>query len=166
MSEPIILAQMTDEKGKPYAIEMDPTWNPLDEAREFLDESLDGDTIIEDGQEYDSEYGMSSCLHAGRREYEQGAVTKEDRNEDRKNLQEALDSIENPEKLKELLDRIPRKKNGTFAIGRRIDLWAGVSFSHYWEDSYKWAGPILYLKTVSDHRAELLFETGGTVEKY
>ncbi|MNL81332.1 hypothetical protein D3C87_2084170 [compost metagenome] len=74
--------------------------------------------------------------------------------------------MENPEKLAELLARVPRKANGTFAKGRRIDLWAGQSFCHYWEDSYKWAGPILYLKTVSDHRAELLFETGGTVEKY
>lgn len=163
--EAVILAQVTDEKGKPYVIEMNPQWDPVAKAREFLDESFDGETPDENGN-YDEEYAMANCLHAGRREYDKGTVSKEDRNEDREALREALGSLENTEKLNALLDRLPRKKNGTFAIGRRIDLWAGQSFCHYWEDSYKWAGPILYLKTVSDHRAELLFETGGTVEKY
>lgn len=61
-------------------------------------------------------------------------------------------------------EKIPLKKNGTFAKGRVQILYRMKSLSQIWEDSYGWAAPELRLKTISDNEVELQF--GTQVEKW
>lgn len=55
----------------------------------------------------------------------------------------------------DVFEKIPRKKNGTFAKGRVVLLHRGDTFAHYWEDSYGWNAPELRMKTLDDFTAEL-----------
>lgn len=63
-----------------------------------------------------------------------------------------------------LLSQLPRKKNGTFAKARKLPLWRGESFRHYWEDSYGHNAPEVRIKTMSDDTAVL--EWGYWVVNY
>lgn len=65
---------------------------------------------------------------------------------------------------KDIFDKIPRKKNGTYAKGRVVLVHRGETFSHYWEDSYGWNAPEVRVKTLDDFTAELEFTY--RVEKY
>ncbi|PFK99836.1 hypothetical protein COJ01_17350 [Priestia megaterium] len=65
---------------------------------------------------------------------------------------------------KDIFDKIPRKKNGTYAKGRVVIVHRGETFSHYWEDSYGWNAPEVRVKTLDDFTAELEFTY--RVEKY
>ncbi|MNK38829.1 hypothetical protein D3C87_574250 [compost metagenome] len=65
---------------------------------------------------------------------------------------------------KAIMDKVPRKKNGTFAIGRTSTLYRASSFQQLWEDSYGYGGPEIRIKTIDDTTAELQY--GWYVEKW
>ena len=56
--------------------------------------------------------------------------------------------------------KIPRKKDGTFAIGRIVSIYEAHGFS--WEDmeAYGRKGPEMVIKTMSDTEAYLMIRTG------
>lgn len=61
--------------------------------------------------------------------------------------------------------KIPRKKDGTFAVGRVIGIYEAHGFS--WEDmeSYCRKGPEMIIKTMSATEARLMIRTGA-IEKW
>lgn len=61
--------------------------------------------------------------------------------------------------------KIPRKKDGTFAIGRIVGVTEGHGFSHEDIESYGRRGPEMIIKTDSDTTAELFIRT-GIIEKW
>ena len=58
----------------------------------------------------------------------------------------------------EWFDRIPTKKNGTFAKSRVTVLWRGRTFQKCYEDSYGFNGPELIIRTNDDLTATLQVE--------
>lgn len=68
------------------------------------------------------------------------------------------------EHWKSIFDKIPKKKNGTFAKGRVIVLERMSSISQLWEDSYGYGAPEIRLKTVDDFTSEIQF--GWHVEQW
>lgn len=61
--------------------------------------------------------------------------------------------------------KVKRKADGTFAIGRVIEIYQCMGFSYEDMDSYGRRGPELIIKTISDTEAELQIRT-GMVEKW
>ncbi|AEO93468.1 gp209 [Bacillus phage G] len=64
----------------------------------------------------------------------------------------------------EIINTLPKKKNGTFSKGRVHRLHRARSFSSLWEDSYGYGAPEVRIKVLSDLEAHVEF--GWYVEKY
>lgn len=88
-------------------------------------------------------------------------------------LKEALDEIQKEiygEKYKTIDWRrffklIPRKKNGTFAIGRIVPISQAHGFSYEDMEAYGRKGPEIIIKTTSDTEAELIIRS-SLIEKW
>lgn len=60
--------------------------------------------------------------------------------------------------FEEWFNKIPLKKNGTFAKSRVTVLWRGSTFQKYYEDSYGYNGPELIIRSNDDLTATLQVE--------
>lgn len=60
--------------------------------------------------------------------------------------------------FEEWFNKIPLKKNGTFAKSRVTVLWRGRTFQKYYEDSYGYNGPELIIRSNDDLTATLQVE--------
>lgn len=127
-------------------------------------------SIIEDLKHYiasatddesgDSEYplGDNWCGHE---------ITQEMRDEDNKKMLELIALFEAEEgelvdkRLElfvQLIEKQPKKKNGSFAKSRVNTVVLFSSFGHYWEDSYGTNTPALRIRTKDDYEAILSIE--------
>lgn len=106
------------------------------------------------------DYGINTCdmdtdcTHPTERER---AVEEEE-------IKALIIEIQEGNKFEEWFNKIPTKKNGTFAKGRVTPLWRGSTFQKYYEDSYGYYGPELVIRTNDDLTATLQVES--RIEKW
>lgn len=127
-----------DELGREFSISGNFDW---------LEQSVRGWIGIEPD---DEEYGINHI----ERSYESGErFTKEERMKDELEFQRILQF--GYHEWYEVIQKMPKKKNGTFAKGRVLTLHRGETFQHYWEESYGYNAPEIRVKATGDLTAEV-----------
>ncbi|ARO21356.1 hypothetical protein JDS99_04825 [Bacillus cereus group sp. N6] len=133
-----ILYREQDEKGREFTLSGD-----IDRLTQRLTPLFNVDPD-------DEEYGIN---HVNKDAWGDQRWTAEERQEDEDRFRAILRYM--PWDWKDLFDKIPRKKNGTFAKGRVVLVHRGDTYAHYWEDSYGFNGPEVRIKTLDDFTAEV-----------
>ncbi len=143
-----ILYREQDEKGREFTL-----YGNIDRLTERLTPLFNVDPDEE-------EYGINHLTKGdpwGRERW-----TAEERQQDEDHFRAILRYM--PWDWKDLFDKIPRKKNGTFAKNRVVTVHRGDTYAHYWEDSYGWNGPEVRIKSSDDFTAEVYLDY--VTEKY
>ena len=137
-----VVCTVSDERGRVFELFAD-----MSSIRSSISQFLDIDADDED-------YGINH-IRKGDPDSEE-RFTKEERSEDEDSFRKIL----NYEYYdwRELIEKIQKKKNGTFAKGRVLLVHRGITFAHYWEDSYGWNAPEIRIKNTGDLTATLLFD--------
>jgi hypothetical protein len=141
MGETPVVYTRTDERGKVFNLKAD-----IPKVIEALKD-------LALGEEYDEGYSLESCA-----DYDGTPVTQSDRDKEVSEIKQFIVQLQEKQGLEEWFDRIPFKKNGTFHKARVVTLFRGMTFEHYWEDSYGYNGPELLIRTLDDHNAVLSVE--------
>lgn len=137
-----ILYREQDEKGREFTLYGDP--QSLESSlRPFF--NVDPD---------DEEYGINNVVKGD--PWGSERHTAEERQADEDAFRAILRYM--PWDWKDVFDKIPKKKNGTFAKGRVVQVHRGDTYAHYWEDSYGWNAPEVRIKTTDDLTAVLQFD--------
>lgn len=105
----------------------------------------------------DDEHGINFC-DAGSPGCAVEHPSTEDRAAEEEEIKALIVKIEEGQ-FDEWFDRIPRKKNGTFAKGRVTEIWRGSTFEQLYEDSYGYYAPELIIRTNDDMSATLRVES-------
>ncbi|MES9681738.1 hypothetical protein ABWK22_02235 [Gottfriedia acidiceleris] len=138
----MILLKAIDEKGREFTLEGD---------LEYINSRLQPLYNLDPD---DEEYGINHIVKDD--PWGDERYTAEERKADEEGFQAIQDY--QPWDWLDLFEKIPKKKNGTFAKGRVIVVHRGYTFGHYWEDSYGWNAPELRIKTLDDFTAELTLD--------
>lgn len=133
-----ILYREQDEKGREFTL-----YGNIDRLTERLTPLFNVDPD-------DDEYGIN-CV--SKDPWTNQKWTAEERQEDEDRFRAILRYM--PWDWKDFFDKIPRKKNGTFAKGRVVLIHRGDTYAHYWEDSYGFNAPEVRIKTLDDFTAEV-----------
>lgn len=106
-----------------------------------------------------------ALLHSGEYEEEYGVADVKSTEEDRfAELVEVSAFFDENYDWTEIINDLPKKKNGTFAKGRVKTIHRANSFAQEWEDSYGYGAPEIRIKVLSDLEAYVQF--GWYVEKW
>ena len=98
----------------------------------------------------------------GRTDINGNTLTQEARNADLLEIQNVIGLMTDEEgfieKLTEIVQSQPRKKNSSLAKGRVQNVFQFDSFGSYWEDSYGTNTPAIRARAKDDYEMEIVYE--------
>lgn len=144
----VVLFTKTDERHKVFNLE-----GNKDEIIRELQSMIGADPEDED-------YGINTCDM----DTDFTRPTEAERAAEEEEIKALIVEIQEGNKFEEWFNKIPTKKNGTFAKGRVTPLWRGGTFQKYYEGSYGYNAPELVIRTNDDLTATLQVES--RIEKW